>query len=310
VTAGDGGRLRLAVVFGGQSSESGVSCLTAQSVMAHVDRERYDVTPIGITTDGAWVIEPADWTDIPPGELPHVRPVGAGVLASAVAMDKPFTKALLASVGLPQVPYVTVTPRQWASERERILDRIRALRLPVFVKPARAGSSSGVTKVDRIDDLEPAILAAQAFDPKVLIEAAVTNKREVECGVLQQPDGSALASVVGEIRTDTSHEFYDFDSKYLDGTSTNIVPADIPTTVAERVREYSVKAFEAVGGEGFARVDFFLVGDELVVNEINTIPGFTAFSMFPLLWEASGVPYSDLIDRLIRLAADRPLGLR
>ena len=344
-------QLRLAVVFGGKSSESGVSCLTAQSVMANVNRDRYDVTPVGITTDGKWVIEPADWTDIPPGELPHVRPdgepfaweqlrefdvvfpllhgpwgedgtvqglfemagvryVGAGVLASAVAMDKPFTKALLASVGLPQVPDVTVTPRQWASERERVLDRIQALRLPVFVKPARAGSSSGVAKVESWDDLEAAIAAAQSFDPKVLVEAAVANKREVECGVLQQPDGTALASVVGEIRTDTSHEFYDFESKYLDGTSTNIVPADISQTVAERVRDYSVKAFEAVGGEGFARVDFFLIGDQLVVNEINTIPGFTAFSMFPLLWEASGVPYPELIDRLISLAVERPLGLR
>ena len=116
--------------------------------------------------------------------------------------------------------------------------------------------------------------------------------------------------MVGEIRTDTSHQFYDFESKYLDGTSTNIVPADIPHSVADRVREYSVKAFEAIGGEGFARVDFFLVNDHLVVNEINTIPGFTSFSMFPLLWEASGVPYPELIDRLIRLALERPLGLR
>ncbi len=346
-----GGRLRLAVVFGGQSSESGVSCLTAQSVMAHIDRERYDVTPIGITTDGRWVIESADWSELAPGELPQVRAdgepfawerlrefdvvfpllhgpwgedgtvqglfeiagvryVGAGVLASAVAMDKPFTKALLASVGLPQVPYVTVTPRQWTNERERILHRIQALHLPLFVKPARAGSSSGVTKVEAMEDLESAILAAQAFDPKVLVEAAIVDKREVECGVLQQSDGTALASVVGEIRTDSSHQFYDFESKYLDGTSTNIVPADLPATVAERIREYSVKAFEAVGGEGFARVDFFLVGDDLVVNEINTIPGFTAFSMFPLLWEASGVPYAELIDRLISLAAERPLGLR
>ena len=345
------GRLRLAVVFGGRSSESGVSCLTAQSVMAHIDRERYDVTPIGITTDWRWVIEPADWTDLAPGELPYVRPdgepfawerlrefdvvfpllhgpwgedgtvqgllemagvryVGAGVLASAVAMDKPFTKALLASVGLPQVPYVAVTPRQWATERERVLDRIQALRLPVFVKPARAGSSSGVAKVDTWDDLAAAVVAAQEFDPKVLVEAAVANKREIECGVLQQPDGTALASVVGEIRTDTSHEFYDFESKYLDGTSTNIVPADIPHGVADRVREYAVKAFEAIGGEGFARVDFFLVNDHVVVNEINTIPGFTAFSMFPLLWEASGVPYAELIERLIALAAERPLGLR
>jgi D-alanine-D-alanine ligase len=343
--------LKVAVVFGGQSSESGVSCLTAQSVLAHIDPRRYDVTPIGITTDGKWVIEPADWTDIPPGELPFVRPdgepfawerlrefdvvfpllhgpwgedgtvqglfemagvryVGAGVLASAVAMDKPFTKALLASVGLPQVPYVTVTPRQWASERDRVLDRIQALRLPVFVKPARAGSSSGVAKVDNWDDLEPAIVAAQAFDPKVLVEAAIASKREVECGVLQQADGTCIPSVVGEIRTDTSHSFYDFESKYLDGTSTNIVPADLPDQVAERIRDYAVKAFEAVGAEGFARVDFFLTGDQLVVNEINTIPGFTSFSMFPLLWEASGMSYAELIDHLITMAAERPLGLR
>ncbi|MFL6089187.1 MAG: D-alanine--D-alanine ligase family protein [Aeromicrobium sp.] len=344
-------KLKVAVVFGGRSSESGVSCLTAQSVMANIDRDRYDVTPVGITTDGDWVIEPADWTDVAPGELPFVRPdsepfawerlrefdvvfpllhgpwgedgtvqglfemagvryVGAGVLASAVAMDKPFTKALLASVGLPQVPYVTVTPRQWASERDRIFDRIQALRLPVFVKPARAGSSSGVAKVDAWDDLEAAIVAAQAFDPKVLVEAAISEKREVECGVLQQADGTAVPSVVGEIRTDTSHAFYDFESKYLDGTSVNIVPADIPEVVADRIRDYAVKAFEAVGAEGFARVDFFLSGDNLVVNEINTIPGFTAFSMFPLLWKASGVPYAELIDRLITLAAERPLGLR
>jgi D-alanine-D-alanine ligase len=352
VSQDPGGRLRVAVVFGGQSSESGVSCLTAQSVMANIDRERYDVTPVGITAAGEWVIEPADWTDIAPGSLPAVRAdgepfawerlrefdvvfpllhgpwgedgtvqglfemagvryVGAGVLASAVAMDKPFTKALLASVGLPQVPYVTVTPRQWALERDRTFDRIQALRLPVFVKPARAGSSSGVARVDAWDDLEPAIVAAQEFDPKVLVEAAISDNRELECGVLQKADGTAVPSVVGEVRTSSSHGFYDFESKYLDGTSMNVVPADIPETVADRIRDYAVKAFEAVGGEGFARVDFFLTGDnDLVVNEINTIPGFTAFSMFPLLWEASGVPYSELIDRLITLAAERPLGLR
>lgn len=344
-------RLRVALVFGGQSSESGVSCLTAQSVLAHIDLDRYVVTPVGITADGQWVIESADWADLPPGELPAVRPdgepftwerlrefdvvfpllhgpwgedgtaqglfemagvryVGAGVLASAVAMDKPFTKALLASVGLPQVPYVTVTPRQWTQQRDRVLDRIHALDLPVFVKPARAGSSSGVAKVDTWDDLPAAIEAAQVFDPKVVVEAAITEKREIECGVLQQPDGSARASVVGEIRTDASHAFYDFESKYLDGTSTNIVPAELDDTVVARVQDYAIKAFEAVGAEGFARVDFFLNPDGLVVNEVNTIPGFTNFSMFPLLWQASGVSYSELIDHLIGLAAERPLGLR
>lgn len=347
-------KARVAVVFGGQSSESGVSCLTAQSVLTHIDHARYDVTPIGITADGNWVIEPADWTDIPAGELPSVRAdgepfawerlrefdvvfpllhgpwgedgtvqglfemagvryVGSGVLASAVAMDKPFTKAVLASVGLPQVPYVTVTPRQWASDRDRVMDRIHALGLPVFVKPARAGSSSGVAKVDAWDALESAIAAAQTFDPKVLVEAAVSHKRELECGVIQQLDGTPLASVVGEIvvNAGSAHEFYDFESKYLDGTSTNIVPADVSEILSARIRDYAVKAFEAVGGEGFARVDFFLTdGNKLVINEINTIPGFTAFSMFPLLWEAAGVPYAELIDRLLTLALDRPLGLR
>ena len=347
-------KARVAVVFGGQSSESGVSCLTAQSVLAHIDHTRYDVTPVGITADGDWVIEPADWSDIPAGELPSVRAdgepfawerlrefdvvfpllhgpwgedgtvqglfemagvryVGSGVLASAVAMDKPFTKAVLASVGLPQVPYVTVTPRQWASDRDRVMDRIHALGLPVFVKPARAGSSSGVAKVDAWDALESAIAAAQAFDPKVLVEAAVSHKRELECGVIQQLDGTPLASVVGEIvvNAGSAHEFYDFESKYLDGTSTNIVPADVSEILSARIRDYAVKAFEAVGGEGFARVDFFLTdGNKLVINEINTIPGFTAFSMFPLLWEAAGVPYAELIDRLLTLALDRPLGLR
>jgi len=342
-------RVRVAVVFGGQSSESGVSCLTAQSVMANIDHERYDVTPVGITAEGRWVVEPADWEDLPAGELPQVRAdrepfawerlrdfdvvfpllhgpwgedgtvqglfemagvryVGAGVLTSAVAMDKPFTKAVLASVGLPQVPYVTITPRQWANDRERVLDRVNALHLPVFVKPARAGSSSGVAKVDTWAELEPAIVAAQAFDPKVVVEAAVTDKRELECGVIQQPNGTPLASVVGEVVS--SHEFYDFESKYLDGTSTNLVPADVTDTVSERIREYALKAFEALGGEGMARVDFFLSADTVVVNEVNTIPGFTAFSMFPLLWKASGVSYPELIDRLLRLAVERPVGLR
>lgn len=348
-------RLRVAVLFGGRSSEHGVSCLTARSVLQQIDRERYEVTPVGITTDGDWVIESADWPELGAGALPRVRSdretfrweslrdydvvfpllhgpwgedgtvqgllemagvrfVGAGVLASAVAMDKPFTKAVLSAAGLPQVPYVTITPNQWEHHRDRSLKRVGALGLPVFVKPARAGSSSGVTKVDAIDDLEAALAVAREFDPKVLVEAAVVNKRELEVGVMQQPDGKARASVVGEIvvKSDSAHEFYDFESKYLDGTGTNVVPAaDLSETVAARIREFAVKAFEAIGAEGYARVDFFLSGDDrIVVNEINTIPGFTAFSMFPLLWEASGVPYAELIDRLLTLAAGRPLGLR
>ena len=346
-------QLRLAVVFGGRSSEHGVSCLTAANVLTVVDRDRYDITPIGITLDGRWVRESASWPDLAPGTLPAVREmepfdlddlrdfdvvlpllhgpwgedgtiqglfemagvhyVGAGVLASSVGMDKPFTKTVFAAAGLPQVPYVTVSPREWEDDRARVAARVKALGLPVFVKPARAGSSSGVMMVDAWDELDPAIEKARDLDPKVLVEAAVLGKRELECGVVQQLDGTAVASVVGEIVVDegTSHEFYDFEAKYLDGTSTNLVPADIPDVLSDRIRAYAVQAFEAIGCEGLARVDFFLNGDgELVINEINTMPGFTPYSMFPLLWEASGLSYAELVDRLLQLALDRPLGLR
>ena len=346
-------QLRLAVVFGGRSSEHGVSCLTAANVLQVVDRDRFDVTPVGISLDGAWVRESASWPDLPAGTLPAVRDmppfdlddlrnfdvvlpllhgpwgedgtiqglfemtgvhyVGAGVLASSVAMDKPFTKTVFSAAGLPQVPYVTVPPRDWERDRARVVARVKALGLPVFVKPARAGSSSGVMMVDGWDELDSAVEKARDFDPKVLVEAAVRGKRELECGVIQELDGTAVASVVGEIVVEegTSHQFYDFEAKYLDGTSTNIVPADIPDVLAERIRAYAVQAFEAIGCEGLARVDFFLNGDgDLVVNEINTMPGFTPYSMFPLLWEASGLTYAELVARLLQLALDRPTGLR
>jgi D-alanine-D-alanine ligase len=318
-----------------------------------VDRDRFDVTPVGITVDGDWVRESASWPDLPPGTLPAVREmppfdlddlrdfdvvlpllhgpwgedgtiqglfemagvhyVGAGVLASSVAMDKPFTKTVFSAAGLPQIPYVTVLPRDWERDRARVVARVKALGLPVFVKPARAGSSSGVMMVDAWDELESAVEKARDFDPKVLVEAAAKDKRELECGVVQELDGTAIASVVGEIVVEeaSAHEFYDFEAKYLDGTSKNIVPADIPDVLSDRIRAYAVQAFEAIGCEGLARVDFFLHGDgELVVNEINTMPGFTPYSMFPLLWEASGLTYAELVDRLLQLALDRTTGLR
>jgi D-alanine-D-alanine ligase len=346
-------RPRLAVIFGGRSSEHGVSCLTAREVIAAIDPERYDVRPIGITRAGAWVHETAEWPDLVSGQLPEVRDdspafawedlrgfaaafpllhgpwgedgtiqglfemadvrfVGAGVLASAVGMDKPFTKTVFSAAGLPQIPYVTVLPWQWKGERDRVEARIRALGLPVFVKPARAGSSSGVTMVDMWEELDGAVNKARDFDPKVIVEAAAKGKRELECAVIQQPDGRPVASLVGEITVapDSTHEFYDFEAKYLDGTSLNVVPADISVTLSERIRTYAVQAFEAVGCEGLARVDFFLTDDGLVINEINTMPGFTPYSMFPVLWEASGVSYPELVDRLIQLALNRETGLR
>jgi D-alanine-D-alanine ligase len=346
-------RPRLAVVFGGRSSEHGVSCLTAREVLAAIDADRYDVQPVGITRDGQWVEETAVWDDVEAGTLPSVRPdlppfvweslrdfdavfpllhgpwgedgtlqgllemadvryVGAGVLASAVSMDKPFTKTVFSAAGLPQIPYVTIRPWEWKNDRSRVEARIRALGLPVFVKPARAGSSSGVMMVDTWDELDGAIVKARDFDPKVIVESAAKGKRELECAVIQQPDGKPIASVVGEITVvdGSNHQFYDFEAKYLDGTSANVVPADIPVTLSDRIRTYAVQAFEAVGCEGLARVDFFSTDDGLVINEINTLPGFTPFSMFPVLWEASGVPYAELVDRLIQLALNRPTGLR
>ncbi len=349
-----GPRPRVAVVFGGRSSEHGVSCLTARNVVAAIDHERYDVVTVGIRPDGRWVLDTTDW-DVAPGGLPEVREdgepfpwerlrdvdvafpllhgpwgedgtvqgllemagvryVGAGVLASAVGMDKPFTKTVFAAAGLPQIAYVTITPAQWEREREKVLARVRALGMPVFVKPARAGSSSGVTKVDDVAFLADAVEAARKHDPKVLVEAAAHDKRELEVGVIQQPDGTPLASVVGEVSNDdTTHTFYDFEAKYLDGSSANVVPAPISDTLSERIRDYAVKAFQAIGGEGLARVDFFATDsapDGLVVNEINTMPGFTSSSMFPVLWEASGVSYAELVDRLLQLALTRPVGLR
>lgn len=344
---------RLAVIFGGRSSEHGVSCLTAREILAAIDTDRYAVQPVGITRDGAWVEETATWGELAPGTLPEVRDdlppflweglrdfdavfpvlhgpwgedgtiqgllemadiryVGAGVLASAVSMDKPFTKTVFSAAGLPQIPYVTIRPWEWKQDRSRVEDRIRALGLPVFVKPARAGSSSGVMMVDSWDDLDLAVTTARDFDPKVIVESAARGKRELECAVIQQPDGKPVASVVGEITVaeESDHEFYDFEAKYLDGTSLNVVPADIPVTLSERIRTYAVQAFEAVGCEGLARVDFFLTDDGLVINEINTLPGFTPYSMFPRLWEASGVPYAELVDRLVQLALQRDTGLR
>jgi D-alanine-D-alanine ligase len=349
-------RTTIGVVFGGRSSEHGVSCLTAREVLAVIDRDRYDVVPIGITTDGHWVRETAVWDDLEPGVLPAVRPtmpafawdevrgldavfpllhgpwgedgtvqgllemadvryVGAGVLASSVGMDKPFTKTVFSAAGLPQLPYVTIQPWEWEAKRERAEARIHALGLPVFVKPARAGSSSGVTPVHAWDDLEKAVLTAREFDPKVIVEAAAHGKREVECAVIQDERGMPIASEVGEIlvATDTDHEYYDFEAKYLDGTSTNVVPAQLSETMRQRIREYALQAFDAIGCEGLARVDFFLtdsVDGGLVINEINTMPGFTPFSMFPKLWQASGVEYAELVERLIRLALGRPTGLR
>ncbi|MBA2641145.1 MAG: D-alanine--D-alanine ligase [Nocardioidaceae bacterium] len=247
-------------------------------------------------------------------EMAAVRYVGAGVLASAVGMDKEFMKLTFAAAGLPQLPYAVVRPAQWEHDRAAVREAVDSLGYPVFVKPARAGSSFGISRVEAAGDVEQAIEHARRFDPKVLVEAAALQAREVECGVLEGIDGGRPeASVVGEIRLHPSaqHTFYDFEAKYVDGTASLEAPADLPDALGEQLRHWAVRAFEAIGGEGLARVDFFVLGhNRAVVNEINTMPGFTPTSMFPRAWAASGLDYPGLVDRLITAALQRGTGLR
>ena len=354
-----GRRLRVGVVYGGRSSEHGVSALSAGSVLSALDG-RYDVVTIGITRSGRWVLTddtPASLAmhagglpDVGPGravllpadptaaalmaldaddpgsrlsdldvvfpvlhgrygedgtiqgllEMAGVPYVGAGVFASAAAMDKEFSKKLLAAAGLAVGRYLVL-------RRGRSIDpaAVEALGLPLFVKPARAGSSVGITKVTSSADLAAAVVTALAHDDKVLIEAAVAG-REVECGVLQDADGTVQASVPAEIRLVRGHDWYDFEAKYLDDACEFDVPAHLPPGVTELVQSAAVRAFEALDGAGLARVDFFVTaGGEVVVNEVNTMPGFTPISMYPRMWAASGVPYPQLIDRLIAAALAR-----
>jgi len=243
-------------------------------------------------------------------ELAGVPYVGSGVLASALAMDKAVMKVVLAAAGLPVGPYVALTDREWTADATAALTRVRDhLALPVFVKPSRAGSSVGISKVADWADLRLAVEAARVHDPKVVVEQGIAG-REIECGVLEAADGLGTeASVCGEIRVHGDHEFYDFSAKYLDDVTELDVPADIPAETAERVRSLARAAFAALGCEGFARVDFFLCPDgSVVLNEVNTIPGFTPVSMFPRLWAATGVDYPALVDRLVRSALRKRRG--
>jgi len=369
-----GRRTRVAVVFGGRSSEHAISCVTAGSVLKALDRERYDVIPIGIATDGRWVLEaddpdrhaikgpdqlPAVDADrapvtltrtgtgagivvsdptAPPRELGDVdvvfpllhgpwgedgtiqgmlemagvRYVGAGVLASAVGMDKAYLKLILAAAGLPVLPSTTVTAREWDTDPAVVRARVAELGYPAFVKPARGGSSIGIGKAHTADELDAAIEGALRHDPKVLVEVSAEGAREVECGVLESLDGGVETTVPAEIRITGDHEFYDFEAKYLPEEATELdVPADVPEETATELRALAERAFRAVGCEGLARVDFFLMPDgSLIVNELNTMPGFTPLSMFPRMWAATGLDYPALVDRLVTLAMRRDTGLR
>lgn len=328
-----------------------------------IDRTRYRVIPVGITRDGAFVLEEDDpakfaldpahlpevvdngtrvlWPESTRsrelrvrradgsvsslGEVDVVLPIlhgrfgedgtiqgflelidvpyaGAGLLMSAVGMDKHTTKNVLQAAGVPVVPWVTVTPAALARDGDLWQRRIRALGLPVFVKPARAGSSVGVSKVADWADLDTALVTAFAEDEKVLVEQAVTG-RELECGVLAGREGAPpRVSVAGEIVV-RDREFYDFDAKYLNAPGIELVcPAPLRESELAQMRRIAARAFEAIGGQGLSRVDFFFTGTEFFVNEVNTMPGFTPISMFPTCWIASGLTYPDLITELIELA--------
>ncbi|MEV0850311.1 D-alanine--D-alanine ligase family protein [Streptomyces sp. NPDC049954] len=366
----------VAVVFGGRSSEHGVSVVTAGAVLNAIDREKYDVLPIGITTDGRWALtadapermgitdrsmpsveqlaEGAEGSVVLPldpgsrevvyseagsvpkalGEVDVVFPVlhgpygedgtlqgllelsgtpyvGAGVLASAVGQDKEYMKRVFTSFGLPVGPYLVIRPREWESDpadaRRRIVDFAADHGWPLFVKPARGGSSMGISKVDGFEDLDEAIEEARRHDPKFLVESLLRG-REIECGVLEFEDGPR-ASLPAEIPPVTDHAYYDFEAKYIDSAS-GVVPAPLTPEETAEVQRLAVAAFEATSCEGIVRADFFLTDEGFVINEINTMPGFTPISMYPQMWEKSGVSYSELIDRLLQAALSRSTGLR
>lgn len=245
-------------------------------------------------------------------EFADVRYVGSGVLASALAMDKDVMKTLLQAIGVPVCPWVSVTEQEWADDPEQVTERVATLGWPVFVKPSRAGSSFGISKVTTPDDLPAAIALAARIDPKVIVEVAVVG-REVECGVLTGTDGGPVeVSVLGEVVVSGDHEFYDFEAKYTDGDALELViPAVVGADVGDRVAQLASTAFDTLCCEGLARVDFFLTDDDtLLLNEVNTMPGFTPSSMFPRLWASSGLDYPALVDRLLRTALSRPVGLR
>ncbi|MEV5008119.1 D-alanine--D-alanine ligase family protein [Streptomyces sp. NPDC093064] len=245
-------------------------------------------------------------------ELSGVPYVGSGVLASAVGQDKEYMKRVFTSFGLKVGPYVVIRPREWAQDpsaaRKKIVDFAGEHGWPLFVKPARAGSSIGITKVDDLSGLDEAVEEAQRHDPKVLVEAALRG-REIECGVLEFEDGPR-ASVPAEIPPPEAHAYYDFEAKYIDSTP-GVVPAPLTDEETAEVRRLAVEAFEAASCEGLVRADFFLTEDgEFVINEINTMPGFTPISMYPKMWQASGISYPELVDRLIQAALRRSTGLR
>jgi D-alanine-D-alanine ligase len=381
-------KTRVAVVFGGRGPEHAISCASGGTVLAFIDRDRYEVIPVGILPDGRWVLtadqperlalgggqlpsveavaqpgaQVLPWgaagqgtlTTAEPGAIPRelgevdvvlpllhgpfgedgtiqgllemagIRYVGAGVLASAVGMDKEYMKLIFKAKGLPVGPFVVVRDQDWqpaaeaagaspsvAAERKRVLDAIGELGWPVFVKPARGGSSIGTSKASDLAGLHESIETARRYDRKVLVERAITG-HEVECAVLEGVDGGPPdTSLPGQLMVDGGEEFFDFEAKYLDDANGMVIPAPLPAEHLEEVRRLAAAAFEAVSCEGLARVDFFYTPDgEILLNEINTLPGMTAASYFPKMWAATGLSLPDLIDRLLTTALAKLPGLR
>ena len=318
--------MRIAVLAGGRSSEHDISLASAGAIRGGLERAGHEVLDVRIARDGTWS-HGGEPLSVVPGrgllgadaafpalhgpygedgtvqgmleclDLPYV---GAGVLASAVCMDKLVFKQVMAQAGVPQVDHAGVDDARWRDEREAVLAELAALGLPVFVKPVALGSSVGIVKVATADELAPALEQAFAHDARAIVEAMATGL-EVECAVMGDRD--PVASQPGEIFVDA--EWYDYEAKYTPGGMELIVPARVPGSVRERVRELAVATFRLAGVSGLARVDFFVDGDEVLVNELNTMPGFTQTSVFGKLFEASGVPYEQLLDRLAGFALER-----
>ena len=327
--------INVAIICGGRSSEHEISCISASGIISAIDRSKYQPTLIGITKSGKWVSLPTDTNfEINGDKLPEVPEnaaeismdkikadvvfpilhgpygedgtiqglfemlnipyVGNGVLASAVAMDKHFAKQIFMAHGISVAPGVVIR------EGDKIDDH--GLGYPLFVKPARGGSSRGTHKVKSADKLAAAVRDAFKYDKKVMLESAIVGK-EVECAVLEK-DGNVQCSVPGEIKIDSKYEFYDFEAKYLDGATTVEAPADI--SKLSEIQAAAKAAFIALGCSGLARVDFFYTDkDEIVINELNTMPGFTPSSVYPKLWQATGLSYSEIISALIETARQR-----
>jgi D-alanine-D-alanine ligase len=355
-----GGKVRVAVLFGGQSSEHDVSLRSAQTVIDALDPERYEVVPIGITREGQWLTggdpfaaltatsplfalgdgSPAPQSEAPAQsavpavfaggvdvvfpvlhgpmgedgtvqgllELTGMPYVGAGVLGSALSMDKAMAKTVLAQEGLPQAPWRLVSRKEWERNPEAVTEWVgEILGFPCFVKPANMGSSVGVVKAHDPSELPAAMRHACRYDRRILVEKGI-DARELEISVLGNDE--PIASIVGEIIP--SNEFYDYDAKYVDDRSQLLVPAPIDGNTMAEIQELAIAAFRALDVAGMARVDFLMdrKSDQIYLNEVNTIPGFTAISMYPRLWEASGMPLPELVDRLIGLALERSLERR